>query len=173
MPFKRWCLIFAVSYIWYIALAFFPNIRCTSTSAICVHSEPLHAQYHIDDNDRRHHHVYKSKNKQSKSGKHDVYGATQTCTCIVVLSKALNNKGRTSDRMSSRGVFSNITWRFSRMVTVAWIDLGATNMALWMHKYICVYLVNCIVFVWWGFGNYYIYILTEMLAELSFRIRLA
>lgn len=25
--------------------------ECTSISAICVHSEPLHTQYHIDDND--------------------------------------------------------------------------------------------------------------------------
>lgn len=53
-----------------------------------------------------------------------------TWTWMVVLSNALNSNGRTSVRISSRGVFSNITWRFSNMVTVAWIDLGEANTAL-------------------------------------------
>lgn len=51
-----------------------------------------------------------------------------TWTCIV-LSNELNNNGRTSDRISSRGVFSNITWRFSSRVTVAWIVFGAAKTA--------------------------------------------
>lgn len=53
-----------------------------------------------------------------------------TCTWIVELSNALNNSGRISERISSCGVFSRMTCRFSRIVTVAWIDFGAENTAL-------------------------------------------
>jgi hypothetical protein len=57
----------------------------------------------------------------------------RTWTCIVVLSKALYNMGSTSDLISSRGVFSRITWRLSSKVTVAWIDFGTENTLLQTH----------------------------------------
>lgn len=44
--------------------------------------------------------------------------------CIVLLSNELNRSGRTSVRISFCGVFSRMMWRFSRSVTVAWIDFG-------------------------------------------------
>lgn len=49
---------------------------------------------------------------------------------MVELSKALNNNGKISDRMSSCGVFSKMICRFSNMVTVAWIDFGAAKTTL-------------------------------------------
>lgn len=62
--------------------------------------------------------------------------------CIVLLSNELKRSGRTSDRISLCGVFSRIMWRFSRRVTVAWIDfgeaktilLGSTPFRLKLHK---------------------------------------
>lgn len=86
-----------------------------------------------------------------------------TCTWMVVLSNALNNSGRTSDRISSRGVFSNITWRFSNMVTVAWIDFGAANTALRTKIVVWMVRVARIVFVWKN--------VTWMLAKWCSRIR--
>lgn len=57
-----------------------------------------------------------------------------TCTCMVALSNALNNNGKTSVRISLCGVFSNITWKSSKMVTVAWIDFGDTNTPLFDYN---------------------------------------
>lgn len=133
-------IIFASSCMWY-ALPLIPNIKSTPDAPQSQQFVFIPKRYMLLSIILMTTSYTQSKNKHSKSGKPDVYGVTPTCTCIVVLSKALNNKGRTSDRMSSRGVFSNITWRFSKMVTVAWIDLGAINMALWMHNYIWVWFL--------------------------------
>lgn len=57
----------------------------------------------------------------------DFFKRILTCTCIVVLSKALYSIGNTSDRISSLGVFSNIICKFSRSVTVACTVFGAEN----------------------------------------------
>lgn len=53
-----------------------------------------------------------------------------TWICIVLLSNALNSSGSTSVLISSRGVFSKITCRYSSSVTVACIDFGELNIIL-------------------------------------------
>lgn len=66
-----------------------------------------------------------------------------TCTCMVLLSKALYNIGRTSLLMSSRGVFSKIKCKFSSNVTVAWTVLGVENTFLEGQSYLISYTLTC------------------------------
>lgn len=62
---------------------------------------------------------------------------------MVELSNALNNNGKISERISSCGVFSKMIWRFSNIVTVAWIDFGAAKTTL-QKLYVFFFVQICL-----------------------------